>query len=1189
MNKIAIRRGSTVVLELPLDDKAVYSSQVMGEEYVETTLSVGEALQLQVGDRLLHNGVEFVLFEEPDHTHRDGVHSYPIRFYAPYYVFGFVKHKHRGATDITYCGTLEEHVAMLFSDVQQAGTGSGSTSSCYTGFRVEWGAVDKTAVQNIEFGDVTCLEALAKLCETYGLEYRFSGKSLYLAAADQAADPDAAWPSFEYGRGKGLYALERQGISNESIVTRLYVYGSDRNLPADYRKNDNPRPVRLTIAGRHIDANTARYGVREQTLTNDEIYPCLKGVRVTGTPRIAGKTCTFRIRFANAADAFELSGNVIKDREPKVSFTTGALTGEEFGIVKGGWRKIDSTTREIDIVRSEIEYEGATHYLPSDERLPAEGDEFVLLDLNMPAQYVTRAETELREWGRRQLEKKSERQYSYRLEIDPRHVKRQGLRLAAGDRIRVTDEGVARILRISRVSYPLAKPAQLSVELNDIRVGTFAEKVEKEIKDMTGAVKEVHRQTGAVSRRAWRDAREVADLVDALTAPGLLTGDAEGQFTCTSVIRCNVEGNPNKIAVSDGALKHALYAPAGNSEWKITGGETLLDDTRFPLGKPLFLYAVCATGNNSAYVAAAPEAPSEEQTADRYFRIGVLSSAYETTAPDGTSISRRTVNYTYRYSQIVGGNITTSVISDPARRLVIDLDNARIEAAEGARITGRIDLTNSTLGDKTIIDGGRIKADSIDTDNLTVKQLQTSENADKRIVISKKDHNITMYNEQDQLRLEISGERKENLTDIIDTGGDSTRYITLQTAVNASAQAFLAELTTEYTASDEKSNTYVACGPFTIRGSVKPSLQIPPIQPVIKFEDSLETHDFANASASFSVVIEKQDDTGAWKTHIDLGTYRKTNSGKFFLQPLFYRGTTIHNIVPGTYRIVCSYSMECQVDRFIKLDGNEFVKGEEIIGGKTGNQTLQPAAITPITPGIDLPRTTVILPGDDVLNPNRPVDSLKPVEPVKPIEPPEPFDPVLPPITLKGSRMKVTLSLYNVSAHLEYSIERTSIFANGMASVWAKEKYFRILDGSETNLIETRGTTQMLSQNSYHGLQITDSGLLVRYQNGPWSGLMPGVDYIGHVNPIGSFKSQWRAPGKSPMNINKLKEGNYRVTFNTGYTYDNEYIVLVSSFYGYGRMLSRSRSECVLFLADDASANDAEFYFIVLNVKNYLS
>jgi hypothetical protein len=46
--------------------------------------------------------------------------------------------------------------------------------------------------------------------------------------------------TFKVGKNKGLYELVRLNQNNSNVATRLYAYGSDKNLPADYR-NYSPR------------------------------------------------------------------------------------------------------------------------------------------------------------------------------------------------------------------------------------------------------------------------------------------------------------------------------------------------------------------------------------------------------------------------------------------------------------------------------------------------------------------------------------------------------------------------------------------------------------------------------------------------------------------------------------------------------------------------------------------------------------------------------------------------------------------------------------------------------------------------------------------------------------------------------------------------------------------------------------
>ena len=42
------------------------------------------------------------------------------------------------------------------------------------------------------------------------------------------------------------------------MATRLYGRGSTENLPADYRRSDNPRPETLVFDGLFLEKNVAR-------------------------------------------------------------------------------------------------------------------------------------------------------------------------------------------------------------------------------------------------------------------------------------------------------------------------------------------------------------------------------------------------------------------------------------------------------------------------------------------------------------------------------------------------------------------------------------------------------------------------------------------------------------------------------------------------------------------------------------------------------------------------------------------------------------------------------------------------------------------------------------------------------------------------------------------------------------------
>src|SRR5690606_21462193 len=85
--------------------------------------------------------------------------------------------------------------------------------------------------QLLEFNGDTCRSALTKIAEAFGMEYRLAGKNIYL----QKSVGTATMLTFEYGRGKGLYTLTRTSIDNKSLITRVYGFGSKRNIDLNYR------------------------------------------------------------------------------------------------------------------------------------------------------------------------------------------------------------------------------------------------------------------------------------------------------------------------------------------------------------------------------------------------------------------------------------------------------------------------------------------------------------------------------------------------------------------------------------------------------------------------------------------------------------------------------------------------------------------------------------------------------------------------------------------------------------------------------------------------------------------------------------------------------------------------------------------------------------------------------------------
>ena len=75
----------------------------------------------------------------------------------------------------------------------------------------------------------TCWQALALVNEKWNINFIVRGRNVYVGTTGIQANH-----IFKYGLGNGLYEIVQNADSDQSVVTRLRAYGSEKNLPSHY-------------------------------------------------------------------------------------------------------------------------------------------------------------------------------------------------------------------------------------------------------------------------------------------------------------------------------------------------------------------------------------------------------------------------------------------------------------------------------------------------------------------------------------------------------------------------------------------------------------------------------------------------------------------------------------------------------------------------------------------------------------------------------------------------------------------------------------------------------------------------------------------------------------------------------------------------------------------------------------------
>lgn len=85
---------------------------------------------------------------------------------------------------------------------------------------------------NISVDTINVWDALALTNSEFEANFIIRGRDITIGTAGIAVDN-----IFKYGKGKGLYEIERNAEVDQKIVTRLRAYGSTRNMPSRYYAN----------------------------------------------------------------------------------------------------------------------------------------------------------------------------------------------------------------------------------------------------------------------------------------------------------------------------------------------------------------------------------------------------------------------------------------------------------------------------------------------------------------------------------------------------------------------------------------------------------------------------------------------------------------------------------------------------------------------------------------------------------------------------------------------------------------------------------------------------------------------------------------------------------------------------------------------------------------------------------------
>ena len=232
--------------------------------------------------------------------------------------------------------------------------------------------------------------------------------------------------------------------SKGTYATRIYAFGSTRNIPADYRPVDEQTVVNGVVQRRlMLPADTPYIDVYPDMSEEEAIEDIVVFENVY--PRRTGTLSDVHIRTEEVKDEdgtketvtyyrYKDTGLEFKDeyliegQELRIRFQSGKLNGMEFGVIFNPDPKDDMRGAQLwEIVRNE-DY---GRMLPDDTLRPENGDEYVLSGFNIQLvsdRYTPEAEQELKGKAQEYADRRKRDDGTYNTTLDSEWVYNDRLR-----------------------------------------------------------------------------------------------------------------------------------------------------------------------------------------------------------------------------------------------------------------------------------------------------------------------------------------------------------------------------------------------------------------------------------------------------------------------------------------------------------------------------------------------------------------------------------------------------------------------------------------------------------------------------------------------------------------------------------------------------------------------------------------
>lgn len=418
--------SGNIIFSTSINEGSKRKFTLQREDYIILKFSIENPVCFKLGDGVDNElgAFELVDLYKPTYNTSTGGYDYELRLDSYYWkwknkIFKYIPESAGSEASWNFTAPLDVQASIVIRNLKSLGyTYKGKTFEFSIDSTVENKAIAMT------YDKMNMLDALSAMAEAWECEWWVTENIIHFGRCEFG-------DSVDFELGVNVEEMTRSD-SQSNYATRIYAFGSTRNIPANYRPVDESvvvngvvqKRLMLPIGTPYIDAyeGMSQEESVEQVIVFDDIYPRRTGtmsdiitheytdtVKEEGKPDVVTKWNAYRFRDTGITFSKDY---VLAGEELKITFQSGKLNGMTFSVTfnpcdkEGGEtpipeKNVDGTWNPAAQVWEIIRNDDYGRNLPGDVLIPANGDTYILSgwDSTKIAELglVAKAEQELKE------------------------------------------------------------------------------------------------------------------------------------------------------------------------------------------------------------------------------------------------------------------------------------------------------------------------------------------------------------------------------------------------------------------------------------------------------------------------------------------------------------------------------------------------------------------------------------------------------------------------------------------------------------------------------------------------------------------------------------------------------------------------------------------------------------------------